>query len=442
MRVRRQGRWIGVLLALVLVGAACSESGEDGDSGATDDGADSEAPAAQGTGSTEGLTDTTIRMSAIIPDTAPLAEAGLAPDFGDFEQNIQVFVDEFNAAGGAAGRQIEMGYHLFPAGSTATEQQAACLAATQDDDAFVVMSTGGTFDETILCVTEQNERLMLVMAGSFVSSVYERSDGRLFTNGIEIDRLMTNMVDMLDEEGELEDRTLGVVRADFPREEEAMEALRAALEDQGYELAEDIVLPCEGSRCEQMDVGVQRLVAADVDGVFSLLGVVQYPAFVGEAAAQGYDPQWFSSDFENQVLETTANFFEGTHEPYDGALGVTTSLDDVEVDEPRQDCNDRFTAATGITYEFDTDAWRAVGNACEMLTRIVGVIEAIEEDGEPLNQATFIEDLEQVEVVNGDRRGQFRPDKHDAYDVLDLKRFSAECICWETVEGTRRVDEG
>ncbi|HUF85516.1 MAG TPA: hypothetical protein VMQ81_13100, partial [Acidimicrobiia bacterium] len=59
-------------------------------------------------------------------------------------------------------------------------------------------------------------------------------------------------------------------------------------------------------------------------------------------------------------------------------------------------------------------------------------------DGQPLNHTTFIQYMEEVEVVNGDRRGQFGPDKHDAYDVLDLKRFSAECICWETVRGTRR----
>lgn len=435
----RRGRWIGALLALVLVAAACSESD---DTDATDGDAPDDGAAATAADPTAGLTEDTIRMAAIIPDTAPLVEAGLAPDFGDFEQNIGVFVDEINAAGGAAGRQIEMGYHFFAAGSTPTEQQATCLGATQDDDAFVVMSTGGTADETVLCVTEENERLMLAMAGSFVESVYERSEGRFFTNGIEINRLMRNMVDMLDEEGELEDRTLGVVRADFPRDEEAAGALTAALEDQGFEVTEEVVLPCEGNQCEQVDVGVQRLMSAGVDGVFSLLGVLPYPTFVGEAGAQGYDPQWFSSDFENQVLETTANFFEGNHEPYDGALGVTTSLDDVEVDEPRQSCNDRFTEATGVEYEFDTDAWRAVGNACELLYRIVDVIDQIAEDDEPVNHATFIEYMEEVEVVNGDRRGQFGPGKHDAYDVLDLKRFSADCICWETIEGTRRVDEG
>lgn len=426
----RRAWLLGAVLALVLT-AACSES-DDGDSGSSTGGG----------GSTAGLTETTIRMAAVIPDTGPLAAAGLAPDFGDFEQNIQVFVDEINDADGAGGRQIEMDYHLFPAGSTATDQQAACLGATQDSDAFAVVSTGGGLDETVLCVTEQNERLMLAMAGAHNRSVFERSNGRLFTNSIAVDRLMRNQVEILDEAGELEGLTLGVVRADEPREQEVFEALQAALAEADYEITEDVALPCEGGQCSQMDVGVQRLMSAGVDGVFSLLGVVGYPAFVNEAGAQGYEPQWFSSDFENQVLETTARFMESAAEYYDGALGTTTSLDDVEVDEARQDCNDRFTAATGITYEFDTDAWRAVGNACEMMTRIVTVIDAIEDDGLPLDQTTFIEYMQQQTVVNGDRQGAFGPDKHDAYDVIELKRFSADCVCWEPVDGTRRVDEG
>jgi ABC-type branched-subunit amino acid transport system substrate-binding protein len=432
--MRGRGRWIGVLFALALV-AACSTS-DDGD------GAGSATPG-EGTAAdpTAGLTDDTIRLSAIIPDLAPLVEAGLAPDFGDFRQNIQMFVDEINEAGGVAGRRIETGYHFFEAGSTATEQQAACLGATQDDDAFAVVSTGGTTDEAILCVTEQNARLMLVLAGAYVSSVYERSEGRLFTNGMAVDRLMANMVDALDDAGELEDRTLGLVRADAAREAEVADALRAALDDHGYELAEDVALPCEGNACQQTDIGVQRLMSADVDGVFSLLGVVPYPAFVGEAGAQGYTPQWFSSDFENQVLETTAQFFEGSAEFYEGAIGTTTALEDVQPDEVRTDCNERFTAATGVEYEADTDAWRAVGNTCELLDRIARVIEAIDEDGLELDQTAFIEYMEREQVVNGDRRGDFGPDKHDAYNMLELRRFSEDCLCWETIEDTRRVAE-
>ena len=417
--------WAAVLLALALVAAACSSS----------DGGDSAGDTAPPAGD-----DGAIRLSAILPDLGPLVEIGLAPDVGDLEQNYQVFVDEINEAGGVAGRELDIGFQYFDASATATEQQPACVGATQDDDAFAVILVGGIVDETVLCVTEQNERIALVTAGTFPAGVFERSEGRLFTNGISAPRLMRNMVEALDEQGELEGRTLGLVRADLPRDAEVADDLRAALDEHGYELAEDVALPCEVG-CEQNEVGVQRLTEGGVDAVFSFLPVVAYPTFVGEAGAQGYTPQWFSSDLENQVLATTAEFFEGSAAFYDGAIGTTgTGIDDTGTDEFRAGCNERLTAATGVEYEVGTDAWRAVGTTCEMVGRIARVIEQIDEDGEPLTQATFVEYMEDEQVVNGESRGEFGPDKHDAYDVLELKRFSADCLCWEPIEGARWTD--
>lgn len=426
MRVLRG--WAGALLALTLVAAACSSS-DDGDSG--------------GAGAPAGGDDGPIRLSAIVPDLAPLVEIGLAPDLGDLEENYQVFVDEINEAGGVAGRELDLRFQVFDAASTATEQQAQCVGATQDDDAFAVILVGGIFDETVLCITEQNERIALVTAGVFPDGVFERSEGRLFTNGIGATRLMHNMVEALDEQGELDGRTLGLVRADLARDAEVAEELRAALDDRGYELAEDVALPCEVG-CEQNDIGVQRLMEGDVEAVFSFLPVVAYPTFVGEAGEQGYTPQWFSSDLENQVLTTTAEFFEGPAAGfYDGAIGTTaTGMDDSGDDAYRVDCNDRLTAATGVEYELGTDAWRAVGTSCEMIERIARVIEQIDEDGEPVTQENFIEYMEDEQVENGESRGEFGPDKHDAYDVLELRRFSADCLCWEPIEGARWTDAG
>jgi hypothetical protein len=197
-----------------------------------------------------------------------------------------------------------------------------------------------------------------------------------------------------------------------------------ALEEAGFELAEDVSLPCANNRCEQNDVGARRLANAGVDAVFSFLGAVTYPAFVGEAEAQGFVPQWFSSDFENQVFATVAQFMAGVAGAYDGAIGTTAGLDTFDPDGPFVDCNARFTAATGIEYEFRTDPWQAVGNSCEMIGRIVRVLEAVEDEGRALDQAAFIEHMEQETVNLGDRRGRFGPDKHDAYDVLELRRFS------------------
>jgi ABC-type branched-subunit amino acid transport system substrate-binding protein len=434
-------RWTAGLAALaVLAATACGTTDDDdGSAGPTTE------PPGEGTGPTgtvPGVTDDVVRISTLIPDLAPLVDAGLAPDYGDFTQNLQVFADEVNDAGGIGGRRLEMHYNLFPAGATPTDQQASCLAAAQDDDAFVVISTGGTADETLLCVTEQNQRIALVMAGAYVPSIYDRSQGRLFTNGISVGRLMRNMVAMLDDAGELEGRTIGLIRPDAARDGEAADALRAALEDAGHQLAEDVALPCANNRCEQNDVGARRLANAGVDALFSFLGAVTYPAFVGEAEAQGFDPQWFSSDFENQVFATTAQFMAGVAQAYDGAIGTTAGLDTFDPDGPFVDCNARFTEATGIEYEFRTDPWQAVGNSCEMIERIVRVLEAIEDEGRSLDQDAFIEHMQRETVNLGDRQGRFGPDKRDAYDVLELRRFSAGCVCWETIEGTRRTDPG
>jgi hypothetical protein len=133
---------------------------------------------------------------------------------------------------------------------------------------------------------------------------------------------------------------------------------------------------------------------------------------------------------------------EGVADAYDGAIGITSTLDTFEPGDPFFSCNERFTAATGISYDFPSDAWQAVGNACEMIGRIARVLEAVDADGAPLDQAAFIEHMEREHVVIGDRRGSFGPDKHDAYDVIELRRLSAGCVCWESVEGTRRVDDG
>lgn len=428
-------RWMAGLAALAVLAGACGTPAEDEGARPGDD-AGRDEPA----GPTPGVTDDVVRVSAMIPDLAPLVAAGLVPDFGDFTQNLQFFADEVNEAGGVAGRRLEMSYHFFSAGATAVEQQATCRAAAQDDDAFIVISTGGTLDETLLCVTEQNQRIALVLAGAYVGSVYERSQGRLFTNGISVPRLMRNMVEMLDEQGELEGRTLGIIRADMARDDEASRDLRSALEAKGYSVTEDVAMRCEANRCEHADIAVRRLATAGVDALFSFLGPVTYPAFVGEAGAQGFDPQWFSSDYENQVLDTTAKFMEGAAGHYDGAIGTTATLDTFEPEGPFTDCNRRFSEATGVEYEFATDAWQAVGNSCEIIERIARVIEAVDEAGKPLTQQTFIEQMRTERVRMGDREGSFGPDKHDAYDVLELRRFGADCVCWRSIEGTRRTD--
>jgi hypothetical protein len=454
--LRSRRRFAVAALALALVVAACSTS-DDGDDTGTGTTPDTAAPTTGDGGTTSpdttgggaidpgparGVTDDTINIAVIYGDTKPLEEAGLLPEFGDYEQDFRVFAERINAEGGMGGRQVDISFHPFQAGAPASEQRTACLAAVQDREVFLVIFPGGTLDETTLCVTEENETLALQLAGAQARSLYERSEGRLFNNAMSVNRLFEVMVASLDEYGALEGRTLGIVRPDTGRDQEVAQILKDALAGAGYEIAEEVALPCEGNVCQQNDVAVERFSAAGVDGLFSQLGPVTYPAFVSAAGAAGYTPQWFSSDYENQVFETTARFMEGPREWYHGAIGTTTAVEDPEPDELRSECNEYFTAQTGVEYEVFTDAWRLVGNSCEILTRVDRVIDRIAEQGLELGQNTFIAEMEKERVENGARQGNFGPDKHDAYDVYALLEFDQECICWNEIPGTRKVWSG
>lgn len=41
----------------------------------------------------------------------------------------------------------------------------------------------------------------------------------------------------------------------------------------------------------------------------------------------------------------------------------------------------------------------------------------------------IIDQYEQLEVVEGERRGSLEPDKHDGFDTDQLHELSADCTC-------------
>lgn len=470
---RPGAKLIAVFLALAMIVAACSSSSSDdasdggdgasdgtaptddgsgddgsgddsaadtgsGDDGSTDDGSgdDSSAPV----GNTVGITDEGIVISVLRSDTADLQERGVIPDVGDPVQNFEVFAQLANEAGGAGGHDIIVTSHLYPPGATATDQQPSCLQATEDDEAFIVVFVGGMAAETVLCVTEQHDRIAYALSGVLVQSVYDRSEGRLFNHAMSADRLMATWVAVLDEQGILDGATLGLVRHDQSDHEEAAQAVAAELEARGYELAEEVAVPCEGTSCGQTDIAVERLDSAGVDHVFSLMGAIQYSTVVGAAESAEYRPRWLSSDFENQAFDSTAAFMRGVSANYDGAWGVSAGLDVTEPDAFRTDCNARFSEVTGTVYEPLNDAWGAVGSMCYIVDRIVEAANDAEAAG-GLTQESFIAALETQDFMLGDNVGRWTPDKHDAVDSYVLKQWSADCICWNEVEGSRGLLE-
>jgi len=390
-----------------------------------------------------GVTEDTINIAYVSGDTSALQEAGLVAFTGDGAEQFETFAEITNEAGGAAGRQLNITRHQYTVPSTATAERPVCVAATEDDQAFIVVFQGGQTEETLLCVADEHETLAIAIAATARASAYKTAQGRLFTNDMNADRLMKNWVKAAKKQGLLKGATIGIVRPDFALHEEVAQTLTKQLEKNGFEVADEVALPCEGTSCEQADVGAQRLQDGGIDTVFSLLPAIPYPSLVGAAGTIGYEPQWLSSDFEFQVYSTTLQFFQDVQDIYEGAIGVGTTVPVEEPDAPRLECNEQWMGAGGEAYDFadQYDAWSNVGTNCNLLRRIVTAIDAAEEAG-GLTQKNFIKEFEKLPVVEGNRRGSFTKKKHDAYNTYQVFEFKTDCFCWDPIEDAVAVDKG
>jgi ABC-type branched-subunit amino acid transport system substrate-binding protein len=442
---------LALLLALALSAAACTSdpdeaaddgggtddatgTGEAGDTGdGTDGGSDDGATdgAAPPDGPTTGITDDTIRIGFIGADFSALEETGLVPVLGDQPKIVQAVVDEINADGGVAGREIEVRIELVDGLAGPEIARRACLEMTQDFEAFAVILAPAVGRDTARCSAVTNETLTLNSTG-FDLGLYEEADGRLFSTGsatsMSTDRQYQGWAELLDDDGVLDGKTIGIVTAEqaaeFPAAVES--ALVPTLEALGHEVAVNVNLPCpEGDRdCEQHEAAIQQMKRAGVDLVFMAAPNLIGPTVVQAAINLDFHPQWVANG--NQVTDTVSQFFESVKDEWDGTIGTSTVFaqnDDI-TDEARA-CNEAITRRSGEEYEPGSDAFGFAAVNCLTMQ----VLQLAGEEIEPadLNQATMIQAIEGLGEItlNAGPPGSLSPDKHDAGDYLFMADYSA-----------------
>jgi len=419
-----------------MLGACTSETSGDDDDVAAGDGTDERSDDTGGndgeiTVDAPGITADTIRISVIASDLSQLSEQNLAPEIGLGHVTLQAVVDDINANGGVLGRQVELVPHVIEGAAAAIDPNAgrqACLEATEDDQPFAVIITAAISAETTECALQYENALTITM-DSWPDSFYERSDGRLFSvathTSVSREREYRAWPHILDEQGELEGHTIGVIRMDTAEQEEAVdEGLMPGLEELGYSVAATAVLPCpEGSTsCEQHDVAIQRMQDANVDLVFLTAQTLAGAATVEAAANLGFEPQW--TTIGNNVTDTVARFYVNAKDNYDGALGIDTVFP--EPTEEADRCNEIATAGGAEEFERGSDGYGFTAVTCLQLQTLVAAIEAAAETG-TVTQASVIAALEGMGTVpmSAGPDGTVNADKHDAGDYVFLSRYDA-----------------
>ncbi len=429
--------WAAALLASALVlGAACTSETSDDDSTAdTDDTAAETGDDAEGTVDAPGITDDTIRISLISSDLSALSEQNLAPEIGLADKTLAAVVADINANGGVLGRQIELVPHVIAGADAAINPEAgrqACVQATQDDKPFAVIIAAAITAETVECAAQYEDVLTITM-DSWPDSYYETAQGRLFSVATHLsagrNRLYTAWPKILDDRGELEGATIGIIRMDRPEQEEAAaDALIPSIEALGYEVAAEFALPCpEGTQtCEQHDVAIQRMKDAGVDLVFLTAQTLVGSATVQAAADLDFTPQW--TTIGNNVTDTVARFYVNAKDNYDGALGIDAAF--AEATDATVECNEIAVAGGAEEFEAGSDGYLYTAVTCIQLQTLVAAIEAAGEAGD-VTQASVIAAFETlVPVVSAGPEASLGPDKHDAGDYVFVSVYDASVEEW------------
>ena len=322
-----------------------------------------------------------------------LVAFGFATGVGDVAEMFDTFTAVVNEqCGGVRGRLIDLHtIEIAVAGDTVDQEgNAACIEATEDHHAVMVLNTSGFPGSGALCVVEA-QQTALVTGSTMPEEFMRRGEDRLISLDPTAENQMTWLALDLIQQGELDGKTVGVIAPDTPGEFEPIEAgLVDVFKANGVEVAVFDQIGCQGgSFCH---VGspetVRRMLDSGVDVVFNMLNAVSLPGFVTEMVNQGYEPgevQFFGSEFNSAGVEIVASKVvafggEAAGRLYDGTVVQSVldtgsyRLDGYELRVFDEMCNDTYGAnsASGTNHESEeratgVDAYGMVGLVCQVM---------------------------------------------------------------------------
>jgi ABC-type branched-subunit amino acid transport system substrate-binding protein len=425
--VRRWG--VAVLTAALLTSAAaCSTKRDDGSTSSGDQtGTTSAADDATSTELGQGVTADTVKVGFSYVDLETLAKAGVIKiDHGPYADIIKALVGDVNAKGGINGRKIELVTAKFsPIGNT--EQLAACSKLTEDEKVFVVLN--GLLASNNLCVVQQHATALIGGAATDLTPAnLAAAKAPWITAPTTAQRALKALVEVLDENGKLKGKTIGVYAAQSANKP-LIDVGTKALEDAGYTVKETALndAPDDDTQAAnaQDKVIAQRFQSAGVDTVIDVGKFIPATTFDGV----GYHPSIYTLTTGDIAASAVTNPLAKF--PTVGGLMVSNNADAAYDSKAFQACRAVYEKASGVTVKTPAEETKlgkstgfvALMNAC---TTMQIFVDGATKAGKYLNNETLakgVESLGKVELADG-TIGSFGPDKLHAQDEFWLGTFN------------------
>jgi branched-chain amino acid transport system substrate-binding protein len=382
------------------------------------------------------VTADTIKIGFTYIDLEALAESGVIRlDHGPYEDVIRALVDDVNANGGINGRQLELVTAKYsPIGNEG--QLAACTQLTEDEEVFAVLN--GLLNENNLCIVEQHSTILISEFG-FNEERLGRARAPWASIGASDERAIEGLVRVLDENGDLEDRTIAVYAAQAANEP-LIDLAVEELESAGYTVADTALLDVPETDLQaataQDTVIAQRFMDNGVDTVINV-GLFTPGA---DFDAAGFHPTMYSLRAGNVTAAAYTNPLEKF--PLVGGLDSPANYDAYESAEFER-CRSVYEEATGIQIirpeeedlAGDSSGFVAMLLACTTMQVFVAAAEAA---GPNLTHDTFREGLESIGEIDlvTSPAASFGPGKYDAANSFQLFKLDPT---WEEGQGKKQL---
>jgi ABC-type branched-subunit amino acid transport system substrate-binding protein len=355
---------------------------------------------------------------------------------GDVAAQAQALVDDINAHGGVDGRKLVLVHHESSILDSASGQ-AACIAATEDDKVFAVISPNSVNGSVAPCVTQQHHTPMIMLGGT--QEDLDKADGMLFSASATSRTMATTAVELLADHGTFKGKKVGIISDSSPASKDAVEnGYLPALKAAGVKPAANQVLSCATPQsCSGYPTAVQAFKRAGVDVVLTTLGPLSYPAFVAEADRQDFHPLYTATGMGGMTSDVVAKQQAKNGDSFDGAIGVAgASAGAYSSTTPpafNEDCAKVYAKHGGPRYTLakDPSEYGGLGVVCSMV-RIVQ--RGLEGAGKNPTQQSFSKAVQQLHTVDlNNSQGSFGPKKLDAQDQYLLVKWSKDCVCWQGI---------
>ena len=401
-----------------------------------------------------GVTPATIKLGIVLLDLATANTVGLAPDHYEIETQrkaYQAHIDAINAAGGIHGRTIEAVYAVADPFNPDTAI-AACNSLTEDHKVFMASVFAGYTADGMLCVA-QTHRTPLVVFGWPPDEHFQKTEGRMVSDGMAANRIMFNWVHELDRMRLIQGKTIGIVADEDTSngDKQAVDqGLLPALRQYGYKAAYRTRLSDDlHTAASQIPLEVQRMRAAGVDTVMLPTTFLYATQWVQNAESQGWRPQYHVSDLQGLTCDVCV---EDMPSSFHGAYGITDrhfirgAREGMPEPEPDRRCRETYNRATGESWKYGDR--HPLYNTCVQIELVRRTLLAAGENPTRVRWtagARSAGDFPLATAYGGGLNG-----KTDYSDVVVTIRWDTECKdspqtsdteedCYRTIDEPRRT---